>query len=117
MKLLLDEMYSPQIAVRLRDRGHDAVSLRERRDLVAASDRELLAAVTVENRTIVTNNVVDFVPIFRRALADGVESPGLFLTSDRSTPRSTTEIGRFVSVLEALVGESDGAADAPSQVA
>ena len=117
MKLLLDEMYSPRIAARLRDRGHDAVSLRERRDLVAASDRELFTAMAAENRTIVTNNVVDFVPIFRRALAEGVESPGLFLTSDRPTPRSTTEIGRFVSVLEVLVGEPEGAADAPSQVA
>jgi len=117
VKLLLDEMYSPRIAVRLRDRGHDAVSLRERRDLVATRDRELFAAMAAENRTIVTNNIVDFVPIFRRALADGVENPGLFVTSDRSTPRSTAEIGRFVSVLEAFVGESESAEGAPSQVA
>ena len=117
MRLLLDEMYSPRIAVRLRDRGHDAVSLRERRDLVGSSDHELFAAMAVENRTIVTNNVVDFVPIFRRALADGAASPGLFLTSDRSTPRSTAEIGRFVSVLEDLVTESEGETAAPSQVA
>lgn len=117
MKLLLDAMYSPRIAVRLRDRGHDAVSLRQRRDLVASSDRELFTAMAAENRTIVTNNIVDFVPIFRRALADGVQSPGLFLTSDRSTPRSTAEIGRFVSVLEALVSESESGAGAPSQVA
>jgi len=117
MRLLLDEMYSPRIAVRLRDRGHDAVSLSERRDLVGASDRELFAAMAVENRTIVTNNIVDFVPIFRRALADGAESPGLFLTSDRSTPRSRAEIGRFVSTLEDLVTESEGETAAPSQVA
>ncbi len=117
MKLLLDEMYSPRIAVRLRDRGHDAVSLRERRDLVGASDRQLFAAMAAESRTIVTNNVVDFVPIFRRALADGAENPGLFLTSDRATPRSSAEIGRFVSVLEELMAESGGETAAPSQVA
>lgn len=85
MKLLLDEMYSPRIAVRLRDRGHDAVSLSERRDLVASSDRELFTAMAAENRTIVTNNIVDFVPILRRALADGVESPGA--SSSRATAR------------------------------
>jgi predicted nuclease of predicted toxin-antitoxin system len=117
VKLLLDEMYSPRIAVRLRDRGRDAVSLRERRDLVALSDRELLTALAAENRTIVTNNIVDFVPIFRRALADGVQSPGFFLTSDSASPRSTAEIGRFVSVLETLVSESESAEGAPSQVA
>ena len=117
MKLLLDEMYSPRIAVRLRDRGHDVVSLRERRDLLGASDRELFAAMTAENRTIVTNNIVDFVPIFRRALADGAENPGLFLTSDRSTPRNTAEIGHFVSVLEGLVSESEGEKAASSHVA
>jgi len=115
VKLLLDEMYSPRIAVRLRDRGHDAVSLRERRDLVGASDSQLFEAMAAEKRTIVTNNVVDFVPIFRRALADGAENPGLFLTSDRSTPRSSAEIGRFVSVLEELVAESGGETAAPSQ--
>ena len=108
MKLLLDEMYSPRIAARLRDRGHDAVSLRERRDLVGAGDSELLRAMTAENRTIVTNNVVDFVPVFRRALADGAENPGLFLTSDRTTPRSAAEVARFVTVLEALVSAADG---------
>ncbi|MGH3066388.1 MAG: DUF5615 family PIN-like protein [Gaiellaceae bacterium] len=117
MKLLLDEMYSPRIAARLRDRGHDAVSLRERRDLVGASDRELFAVMAAESRTIVTNNVVDFVPIFRRALADGAENPGLFLTSDRTAPRSSAEIGRFVSVLEGLVAESEGEKSSPAGVA
>lgn len=117
MRLLLDEMYSPRIAVRLRDRGHDAVSLRERRDLVGASDLELFAAMATENRTIVTNNIVDFVSVFRRALADGTEHPGLFLTSDRSTRRSRAEIGRFVGILEDLVTESEGDAAAPSRVA
>ena len=117
MKLLLDEMYSPRIAVRLRDRGRDAVSVRERRDLVGASDRELFLAMAAEDRTIVTNNIVDFVPIFRRALADAADSPGLFLTSDRSTPRSSAEIGRFVSVLEDLVTESGGDAATSTQVA
>ena len=117
MKLLLDEMYSPRIAMRLRDRGHDAVSVRERRDLVGASDRELFVAMAAEGRTIVTNNIVDFVPIFRRALAYGAESPGLFLTSDRSTPRSSAEIGRFVSVLEDLVTESERNAATSTQVA
>jgi hypothetical protein len=51
--------------------------------------------MAAENRTIVTNNVVDFVLIFRRALAEVSGQP--LLTSDLP-PRSTAETGRFVSV-------------------
>ena len=34
MKLLLDEMHAPAVAARLRDRGHDAVAVKERADLI-----------------------------------------------------------------------------------
>ena len=107
MKLLLDAMYSPEIAVRLRNRGHDAVSIAERPELQAASDIELLAAMAAEDRTVVTNNVVDYVPLFRRALADGAEHPGLFLTNDHATPRNSAGIGRFLNVLEDLLTSSE----------
>lgn len=116
MKLLLDEMYSPEVAVRLRNRGHDAVSIRERHDLLGKSDAELFDAMAAEDRTIVTNNAVDFVPVFRRALAEGAKHPGLFLTSDRSTPRNKAGIGRFVNVLEDLVAERPAGAPTSSQV-
>jgi predicted nuclease of predicted toxin-antitoxin system len=105
MKLLLDEMYSPDVAVRLRSRGHDAVSIRERPELVAVGDDGLLAALAAEERTLVTNNLLDFVPLVRSALAEGAEHPGVFLTSDRSMPRNRAGIGRFVSRLEELLTE------------
>ena len=102
MKLLLDDMYSPDVAARLRARGHDAVAVRERPDLVGMSDYELFAAMAAEERTIVTNNVVDYVPLVRQTLAEGGDHAGLFLTSDRSMPRNRAGIGHFVSVLEEL---------------
>lgn len=107
MKLLLDAMYSPEIAVRLRNRGHDAVSIAERPDLQAASDVALFAAMAAEDRTVVTNNVVDYVPLFREALAEGTEHPGLFVTDDRSTPRNVAGIGRFLNVLESLLTSNE----------
>jgi predicted nuclease of predicted toxin-antitoxin system len=107
VKLLLDDMYSPDVAERLRVRGHDAIAIRERPDLLAMSDPELFAAMAGEDRTIVTNNVIDFVPLYRRALAEGSLQAALFLTSDRSMPRTKAGIGRFVSVLEEFAtGES-----------
>ena len=109
MKLLLDDVYSPDVAARLRTRGHDAVSVRERPDLAGKSDEELFAAMAEEDRTIVTNNVLDFVPLFRNALASGARHAALFLTDDRTTPRSKAGVGRFVSMLEELVAPSTSA--------
>jgi predicted nuclease of predicted toxin-antitoxin system len=103
VKLLLDDMYSPDVAERLRTRGHDAIAIRERPDLLALTDSELFAAMAEEDRTIVTNNVIDFVPLYRRALAEGSLQAALFLTSDRSMPRTRAGIGRFVSLLEEFV--------------
>ncbi|HSD22208.1 MAG TPA: DUF5615 family PIN-like protein [Anaeromyxobacter sp.] len=102
MRLLLDDMYSPDVAARLRARGHDAIAIRERPELLAMSDRQLFAAMAAEGRTIVTNNVVDFVPLYRSALAEGDLQAALFLTSDRTMPRNRAGIGRFVSMLEEL---------------
>ena len=116
MKLLLDEMYSPEIARRLRNRGHDAVSIRERPDLIGTADSQLFAVMAAEDRTIVTNNVVDYVPLFRRALADGSDHAALFLTSDRSMPRTKAGIGRFLNVLEDLLTERQRNAAKPNQL-
>ena len=42
MKLLLDEMHAPRVAARLRERGHDAVAVKERAELIGMSDEDLL---------------------------------------------------------------------------
>ena len=116
MRLLLDDMYSPDVATRLRSRGHDAIAIRERPELLAMSDRQLFDAMAAEDRTIVTNNVIDYVPLYRAALAEGGVPATLFLTSDPSMPRTRAGIGRFVSLLEDLVaGEPTGAAGGPDE--
>lgn len=114
MKLLLDDMYSPDVAERLRTRGHDAISIRERPEFLAMSDHGLFTAMAEEGRTIVTNNVIDFVPLYRRALAEGSLQAALFLTSDRSMPRTKAGIGRFVSMLEDFVTGEPPESPAPS---
>jgi len=96
-------MYSPAIARTLRERGHDAISVKERADLTGAPDAELLSSMAAEGRVIVTNNALDFVPLATRFAADEQDHAGLLLTSDRSLPRSRATIGRFVELLDGLL--------------
>lgn len=101
-------MYSPRIAEELRKRGHDAISVKERPDLVGRSDREVFAAMASEGRAIVTNNAADFTPLFIEAIAFEEQHAGLLLTSDRSLPRRREGIGRFVDVLDLLFHSNEG---------
>jgi predicted nuclease of predicted toxin-antitoxin system len=103
VRLLLDEHYSPEIARQLRARGHDVVAVAERPDLLGLGDDELLARMTEERRAIMTNNVKDFMPLANRAAAASDHHFGLLLTSDRSMPRRSDAIGRFVDSLDGFL--------------
>ncbi|HUG29915.1 MAG TPA: DUF5615 family PIN-like protein [Candidatus Limnocylindria bacterium] len=103
MKLLLDEMYSDAIAVELRARGRDVVSVREvTPPLAGAPDEEVLEAATALERTLVTENVRDFRPLELTLLADGGHH-GIVYTTDRQFPRGDPQtIGHLVRALDAL---------------
>ena len=108
MRLLLDEMYSPTIAVELRSRGHDAVSVHESSTptLAGASDEEVLAGAKASGRALVTENVRDFRPLEAELLARGGHHAGLVYTSNRQFPRGDpATAGRLVRALDALLGE------------
>jgi hypothetical protein len=108
VKLLLDEHDSSEIARQLRTRGHDVVAVAQRADLVGLGDDELLRRMTQEHRAIVTNNVKDFLPLASRAALGAGGHPGLLLTSDRSMPRRSDAIGRFVAALDAFLQRHQG---------
>jgi predicted nuclease of predicted toxin-antitoxin system len=108
VRLLLDEHCSPEIARQLRARGHDAVAVAERADLVGLADDELLRRMTRERRAIVTNNVKDFVPLTTRAALEAGEHYGLLLTSDKSMPRRIDAIGRLVDALDGFLRRHQG---------
>lgn len=105
MRLLLDEMYSPEIAAQLRRRGYDVVHAADL-DLAGYSDDEVFTAVAAGGRTIVTDNADDWTTLFARAVATGRDHNGVFLTSDRSLPRTRAGIGLFVRVLEELLKQN-----------
>lgn len=102
MKLALDNHYSPLIAIRLRERGRDAIAAVER-GWQREEDESLLAICADEARALVTNDVADFVAISRGWAGTGRSHSGLIFTSDVSTPRSRDTIGRYVDALDAIL--------------
>lgn len=72
MKLLLDEMYWPVLADQLALRGHDVISATADASLTGMSDEDLFTAAQVAGRTIVTENVGDFIPIVDLDHGDGL---------------------------------------------
>jgi hypothetical protein len=96
---MLAELFSQEIARRLRTKDHDVVAVVERPDLIGLGDEELFRRMVVERRAIMTNNVKDFVPLAHRAAVNGEDYFGLLLTSDRSMPRGLATIGHFVETL------------------
>ena len=107
MKALLDEQLSPQIAVLLREDGHDVYAVAERDDLVGRSDRMVLEAADAEDRAVITNNIKDFRPIAAEWLAQGRTHPGLILLPSARTrfavPALAEAIGSMLRIGEDLV--------------
>ena len=100
MRLLLDEMYSPQIAEQLRALGHDAVSAHERSEFRSAPDPDLFRFMQLEQRVIVTNNHRHFAPLANAALQAGESFHGIVFTADRSLPRNKRTIPVIVDLLD-----------------
>jgi predicted nuclease of predicted toxin-antitoxin system len=106
LKLLLDEMWPPSVAVQLRRRGHDIVAVAERPDLRTAQDAVVFGAAQAEERAIVAENVRDFRILAAYELARGSTHHGLILTSNRSFPRHVaSSAGRLVTALDRLLSE------------
>jgi uncharacterized protein with PIN domain len=105
VKILLDEMWSPEIARQLRSRGFDVVAVVERSDLRSASDDDVLAVARLEQRVLLTDNVRDFRRIVA-AFADENSHAGLILTDRRRFNRHDPRvIGPIVTALSVLLDE------------
>ena len=98
--LLLDEMFSPRIAERLRALGVDGIAVAEDVVLSSQDDPVVLEAALADGRVLVTNNVVDFEPLRQQRAANGQPVPSLVYTSEAAFPRNRKFIGRLVEALE-----------------
>jgi hypothetical protein len=94
--LLLDEMYPPSTAARLRDHGHDVVAVLEVVvGLSSKSDDDVLAWAARDNRCVVTENVRDFA-----RLASMTSHAGLIFVSSQRFPRTRSGLVRLVATLD-----------------
>ncbi|HEY7560631.1 MAG TPA: DUF5615 family PIN-like protein [Gaiellaceae bacterium] len=116
MRLCVDEHYSPEIARRLRVRGHDVSSAKERAELLGLPDPALLAVLIQERSALMTENVGDFAPIERALAARGDDHWGFVYTPPRSMPRAASTIGVFVEALDGFLSDRRGDDDFRNQV-
>jgi Domain of unknown function (DUF5615) len=103
VRLLLDEHLRQVIAARLRRLGYDVVAVAERSDLRGSSDQALWVAARSEGRTIVTQDIGDFVRLALQDAAIARLHPGLVLIHHRWFSRADRHIGRLVGSLRVLL--------------
>ena len=107
MKLLLDEMWSPEIARQMRLRGHDVTAVAEQAALAGHTDAVVFDAAQAEGRALVTENVADFRALGADTLRRGGSHAGLVFTTDRRFPRHDHRTaGRLVTALDRLLSEA-----------
>jgi Domain of unknown function (DUF5615) len=86
--LLLDEMFTDDIAQQLRTKGYDVISVVADPALAGLPDDQVLAYATAEGRALVTANIKDFIPLDTRYRAADQSHAGLILVSTKSFPQN-----------------------------
>ncbi|WP_411277447.1 DUF5615 family PIN-like protein [Gaiella sp.] len=109
MKLLLNEMWSAEIARQLRLQGHDVVAATELpRRYRGVSDDVVFERAQEDGRAIVTDNVGDYSRLVAAAAGRGEIHQGVVFalrpTFDRARPRI---VGEMVRALADLVTSAD----------
>lgn len=98
--MILDEMYPPALADRLRATGHDVVAVLDAEvGLASRSDEDVLAWAVRNHRCVVTENVGDFA----RLTGQGAAHSGLILVSARRFPRTAAGLHRLGDRLDDLL--------------
>jgi hypothetical protein len=110
LKLLLDEMLSPQIARALRARGHDVLAVKEHDEWIGRSDPAVLQLAREQRRAIVTNNLRDFRPLQVDVLASGEGHFGMVFVPP-GYRRTRADVGRLVAALEVQLAAYPGDED------
>ena len=109
MRLLLNEMWSAEIARQLRRRGVDAVAATEEPSRYrGVPDHDVFERARKDGRTIVTDNVPDFAALVADAASRGESHPGVVFAVrpafDRAHPKI---VGRMVRALAELAGSDE----------
>lgn len=100
-RLLLDEMFTAQIAVQLRERGHDVIAVVQVPGLISSSDEDLLVVATSQGRCVVTANVRDFTAIGAQWNQLGRTHTGIVHIASSVFPQNRGYVGALVTALHA----------------
>ena len=99
-------MYPVAIADQLRRSGHDASAVSDRVELRSLPDAAIFAVAQEERRAVVTENIVDFVPLADATEQRGRVHYGLVLVDPAKFPRGNPRTtGRMVRRLLKLLAE------------
>jgi uncharacterized protein DUF5615 len=106
--LLLDEMFSGQIADQLRSKGHDVLAVVADPALLALPDDQILAHATATGRALVTANIKDFVPLDAQYRAAGQTHAGLIFISSKTFRQDHAYTAAITSALSAFLDQDPG---------
>jgi fatty acid-binding protein DegV len=104
--LLLDEMFSDDVARQLRAKGYDVISVVADSALSGLPDDQVLAHATTEGRALVTANIKDFVPLDGRYRAAGQPHAGLILVSTKTFPQNRSFSSAITASLTTLLSDT-----------
>jgi hypothetical protein len=108
VKLLLDEMYPAHLARALRERGENAEAVDERSPLRGLADEELLVVAAREGRTLVSENVADFMRLYGEWGAAGRRHTGIVIALSSRFSRTPAAYEVLVDSLVELCGQRPG---------
>lgn len=110
MRLLLDDMLSPDIEEPLRERGHDVQAIAGSAN-VELDDPEVMDLARSQQRVVVTNNVRDFRPLHIAAVQPGGAGHYGMVFTAGDFRRTKADTGRIVQALEAKLAANPGLED------
>jgi hypothetical protein len=113
MKLLLDEMWTPTIAIELRKRGFDVIAVNETAyasRYAGVADGTVFARAQDDGRTIVTDNVADYERARRDWESRGANHYGVVYALDPPFNRhhGNSIVGDMVRSLQQFLSSSAG---------
>jgi len=108
MKLLLDEDLSPKIAIILREKGIDVLSVHEI-GRTGLTDQEQLEYAASEGRCFVTRNRNDYIILARQFFSSNMSHKGVLIVSSSYKPNNFKEIAD--AILEYVSGWQENSTD------
>ncbi len=121
MRLVLDEMWTPTIAVELRKRSFDVIAINEPAHATRYSgvtDDHVFSRAQADGRAIVTDNIADYEMARRDWESRGTTHHGVIYALDPpfNRHRGDDVIGQVVNALEYFLAVAESAPEPSNQV-